>query len=469
MQGAWKVGLLVVAFIALLIGAYSILGQSLFRPKTDTYFAIFSDAGGAIEGTPVQMAGVKIGSVKGVELIGPKTARIELEIDRKYTIPVGSKATIQTALIGFSQAPITILPPDKPVALKLPPGSEIPGVRSSAIDSMLPEAKTTLKELDRTLTATRTWLEDQKLRGSITKLMETTNKTAEQFAMLAKHADSLLGQNQAIINHAVADAAAAMSDLRKSASIVAEFAGDKRWKNDLVSMTASLNRTTEKADKLVENLNSFVTDSQLRQAVTQTANNAAKISETGTRIAANTEEITKNGVIVSQKAIELADEAKDLAKSAKGVLERLQGVFGGGKVPSAGSLLSGVTPSLDVIRESKPGHLRTDVNVALPLKDQTLHLGLYDAFESNKVNAELGKPIGPYSEFLYGIYASKPAIGVDYRIAPRLFLRGDFFDINNPRADLRARFEFGNGFYGWLGLERLFKDNAPLFGVGFRK
>src|SRR5947209_1735787 len=103
-------------------------------------------------------------------------------------------------------------------------GSTIPGIRSSPIESMLPEAKTTLTELNKTLTATRMWLEDQKLRSSITKLMDTTNKTAEQFALLAKHADAMLGQNQTTINRAVADAATAMADLRKSAAIVAEFA-----------------------------------------------------------------------------------------------------------------------------------------------------------------------------------------------------------------------------------------------------
>ena len=468
MQGAWKVGLLVVAFIALLVGAYTILGQSLFAPKTDIYYAQFTDAGGTVSGTPVQMAGVRIGAVKEVELVGPHLARLELEINRKYMIPVGSKATITSAFIGFSQAPVTIIPPERPVALKLAPGSIIPGVRSSAVESLLPEAHTTLTELNRTLTATRTWLEDQRLRGSITRLMDTTNKTAEQFALLAKHADVLLGRNQAMINHAVADAAGAMSDLRKSAAIVADFANDKRWKKDTIALVENLNRTSEKADKLVENLNAFVTDTSLRESLKQTAENAAKISDTGTRIAANTEEITKNGIVVSQKAIELADEAKDLARTAKGVLEKLEGVFGK-KGPSAASVLGGVTGSLDVIRESNPGHVRTDINVAFPLKDQTIHVGLYDAFESNKINAELGKPLRGGSEFLYGIYASKPAVGVDYRIAPRLFLRGDFFDINHPRADMRARIEFGNGFYGWLGLEQIFRTNAPLVGLGFRK
>jgi hypothetical protein len=48
-------------------------------------------------------------------------------------------------------------------------------------------------------------------------------------------------------------------------------------------------------------------------------------------------------------------------------------------------------------------------------------------------------------------------------------LRGDLFDINNPRADLRARFDLGGGFYGWLGASQVFKRNAVTVGVGFRK
>ena len=105
----------------------------------------------------------------------------------------------------------------------------------------------------------------------------------------------------------------------------------------------------------------------------------------------------------------------------------------------------------------------------MPLKGDNIHLGLYDAFESNKINAELGKKLGTNNELLYGIYASKPGVGVDYQLMRRLFLRGDLYDINSPRLDLRARLEFGNGFYGWLGLDQVFKSNALLIGVGFRR
>ena len=57
MQGAWKVGLLVIIFIGLLFGAYAILGKNFLSSRTTRYYADFSDAAGATQGTPVLMAG----------------------------------------------------------------------------------------------------------------------------------------------------------------------------------------------------------------------------------------------------------------------------------------------------------------------------------------------------------------------------------------------------------------------------
>ena len=57
MQGAWKVGLLVLAFVGLLIGAYAILGRTLYGQKSNIYYAEFDDAGGVSAGTPVLKIG----------------------------------------------------------------------------------------------------------------------------------------------------------------------------------------------------------------------------------------------------------------------------------------------------------------------------------------------------------------------------------------------------------------------------
>jgi len=466
MHGTWKVGLLVVIFVVGLFAAYSLLGANLLAPKNDRYFADFADAGGITVGTPVLMAGVRIGQVEAITLDNPKMARLTLAVDRHFHLPAGSTAQIHGSLIGLGQQPVLIVPPDQLTAENMMPKSIIRGVSTTAVENYLPEAKQTIAELNKTLVATRQLLQDERLRGDITRVLETSAKTLDEFGLVAEKANALLGQNQASINRAVASAALAMSDLQKSTAIVAKFAQDPKWRQQSMTLLDNLTSTSKRAGKLVDNLNDFVTDPRLREPINEAVSNTAKITDTGTRIAANTEVMSKNGIVMTQKAIEIEDKAKVLEDDAKGVLDKLQNVFGPKHVAP---LLSGISANFDVIRESHPGHTRTDINASIPLGSEKLHIGLFDAFESNKINAELGRPFGKESEVLYGVYASKPAVGVDYRIAPRVFLRGDFYDVNNPRADLRARIEFGNGFYGWLGINQAFKYNAPLIGLGFRK
>ncbi|MEI8282042.1 MAG: hypothetical protein WCG75_06540, partial [Armatimonadota bacterium] len=61
MQNAGKVGVLVVAFFAMLYMAYAMIGKNLLAPKPVNYFAKFKDAGGVSSGTRILMAGVNVG------------------------------------------------------------------------------------------------------------------------------------------------------------------------------------------------------------------------------------------------------------------------------------------------------------------------------------------------------------------------------------------------------------------------
>lgn len=62
MQGAWKVGLLVVVFGVLLVAGFQFLGKSVFAQPTDEYYAELESVEGISEGTKVLMAGVPIGT-----------------------------------------------------------------------------------------------------------------------------------------------------------------------------------------------------------------------------------------------------------------------------------------------------------------------------------------------------------------------------------------------------------------------
>jgi phospholipid/cholesterol/gamma-HCH transport system substrate-binding protein len=124
---------------------------------------------------------------------------------------------------------------------------------------------------------------------------------------------------------------------------------------------------------------------------------------------------------------------------------------------------------MDLMRETNPGYWRTDVGLTFPLGDTTLNAGLYDAFGSNKLTVQLAKQATPKLQYRYGVYAAKPGVGVDYQLAPKVTLRGDMWDINRLRVDLRARYDFGNGIVGWVGVDSLFDRNAATIGIGIRR
>ncbi|MCW5943479.1 MAG: MCE family protein [Fimbriimonadaceae bacterium] len=465
MSSAVKVGALVVVFVGLLIGAYAVLGRSLFGPKPDTYFAEFADAGGVTPGTKVLMAGVKVGVVTEVALQGPAKAKVTLAVDRGVAIPAGSTVLIPGSFLGFGETPIQIVPPVAATTARLDPGATLAGTKQRALDSLMPESGTTLKELNATLVATRKLLEDQQLKGKVEDLLETSTKTLARFERLAANVDGIMAENRATVQKAMRSAADTMEELNKGTKMVTALLADPKWKDQAEKMLAQLGATGKKAEDLIVSLNDFVNDPELREPLKRTMENVETMTETGTRVAANTEEMTRNGATLSKKAIELADHANEIAAEAKVVVKKIQDFFQ--KVPSNVN----IQPSyeMDVTRDMKDNRWRSDLTVSAPVKGGRVYAGLWDAFEGNRVTLQLGKPFGEGNEFRYGIFASKPGMGVDYRLAPKTFLRGDLFDINDPRLDLRVRYEFGKDYVGWVGVNRLFDSNSIALGVGVRR
>lgn len=471
MAGAWKVGLLVVVFIGLFLGGYAVLGKSLFKPEVDTYFTELADAGGVNPGAKVLMSGVSIGQVAKVELANPKVARLKLELHKGVTIPGGSKVVIPSSLIGFGDNPVTIDPGSGP---PMTTGTTIPGMRGSPLESLMPEAKATFKELNETLVATRSLIgdaqkviTDQRLIGGMTKLMQTSERTVAQFGSLANRLDRVVTLNQSKLAGALDTTTLALRDVRESTQAIAKLIKDGKMTDQVMALLDSLNKTSAKAGELVDNLNAALNDPKLRDPLANTAKNVETMSDTGTRIAANAEEISKNGVTISANTVELTKKANEIADEAKTITKQLQKILGN---PGGGMKKVNLQANLDLVHESNPNHYRMDLEGTIDFSGNPVHLGLFDAFETNRITLQAGSYFqGGKGELRYGVYASKPGLGVEYEIARGLALRADAYDINNPRLDLRARYELGNGFYGWIGANQLFKRNGFLIGVGFRK
>lgn len=466
MQGAWKVGLLVIVFGGLLFGAYGVIGKSLFAPEMDRYVARFPDATGLAKGGAVLISGVKVGVIEDVDLAADGYAVVSFAIPEGQRLAAGSRAAIQSQLIGFGDVPmIVVSPPGVPKAF-LKVGAVLEGSKSSPMEGMFPEFKSTAEELNRTLAAVRDFMTDQSLKDNLTKLMLTANATVERFGKLAGEVQGVVADNRVALAGAMRSLDGTMKDVQEAAKIAAKLMKDDKWKVQAEVLLESLNRTAVKAEELMGNVNDLVTDPQLRDPLNKAAANFQAITDSGTRIAANTEEMTKNGVAISKNVEEVTRKASELADEAREVLKKLQDFFQ--KVPSTSGIKK-VTTEMDLIHQNSPPHWRTDFTATYPLSDGRVIAGVYDAFEGNKLTLQFGKDAAKSLGYRYGVYASKPAVGVDFRLATRWDLRGDLYDINDPTLDFRSRFDLGNGWLGWIGVDKIFNKNALSLGLGIRK
>jgi len=353
-------------------------------------------------------------------------------------------------------------------------GDTIQGVKGSPIDSFLPEeGKQTLRELNETLAATRKLLENQTLEKKLEALIDNSSKTLTQFGNLASQAQELVAKTSGVVGHsqpeivgAMHSASLAMADIRKATQLLSKMIESGKYQDQTMALLKQLNDTAAKATDLMTNLDSFASDPKMQSDIKQSVANVDKMTDSGTRIAANTEAISKNGVTLSQKAIELADKANSIADDAKAALDKISKFFNkNGTTPK----LPHVEGHIDLLHESDPNYWRTDLYGRIDLDRGFVDAGLYDAFETNKVILQLGEPLGKIGDYRYGIYASKPALGVDFRVAPQVMLRTDLFDINKPEFDLRTEFDFGHGFVGWLGVERVFSQDSFVAGIGIKR
>lgn len=485
MNSAARVGALIIVFAALTVGSLTVLGKGMFGAKTETYYISLPDAGGLVSGTKVLMAGVQVGTVNQIQLINPTEAKISLLVKKEISIPIGATALIPTSLTGFGESQVMLIP-GAVTGSSLEPGATIPGKKGGAMDSILPNSQETLAELSKTMTAFRKIMEDKEFFGSIKTLLKTTNSTMVNFSKTASSVNSLIVANRASIDSSMRRVAMMMDNVQSMTGDLAAMLKDGKIQRNTTAIMENLVATTTKVNKLMADMNDIVGDPEFKKAIKGSTANIAKITDSGTRmadsgekIAANFEVMTKDGKEISKRTIDLMDKLNEIARKATEIEDQLKGTItkvsgavdtvSGALTKGGSNPLSGTTARMDLLRESKPNYYRTDFTLKIPQKDGAYTLGVYDAFYSNKLTLQKGVDLSDKLGIRYGIFASRPAFGVDYQIGSKTSWRGDFWDINDPRFDFRFSHEFSKGIVGWFGMDRVFRDNAPVIGIGINK
>ncbi len=460
MESAWKVGVFVVAFAILLVLAFALVGNPLFKKPTAKYYAEFSDAANIQPGAVVTMAGVEIGSVDSVALKGPRMAEIVLLIDPKIALPLDTVATVPTSLLSIGEQRIELV--SKTGQGRLSAGARIPGEKASFLTSYLPEGNRTIELLNQNLEATQKLLGDRGIRQRIDAILASSDKTIQQLGTLLGDARVVLNANQAPLRRLLENASTAVAELRTGIQAVNKIAADPKMAEQARQIMSSLSATADKAEKLVASLNQTISGFDLKTTMA----NVEKITSTGVDIANNAKTMSEDGKVITSKVVELADQAKQIAGEAKALVDKLNKY-----VDSLGPHIKvpRLSTSLETSRNLETNRFQTDVTASYPLDGgRFLYGGIYDVTESNKIIAQLGQPIGKGS-LRYGIFASKAGVGVDYPLSPSLVFGGDLFDPNNIKLNLRATIKFGADWYGFVGIDKLFKEAEPRVGFGIRR
>ncbi|MBQ2036498.1 MAG: MCE family protein, partial [Alistipes sp.] len=223
-----KVGLFAILMLLIGWGVIRVLkGADLFG-NTNTYYAYYEQVGGLQEASQVMLYGVKIGSVTKVTLSEDPTKGVELtmEIEKRYQLPVDSKAKIfNNGLMG-----------GKAVEIIYGQSSEM----LSDEGVLQPEVTVDLMEMASS--------EMEGLITKVTTIMDNLTQTLEGI-------NGLMAQNTQSITSIVSNVDGVTGNV--NAMLAKERTHLEEALESLSKFSKSLGENTDEIDSIVKNMDTF--------------------------------------------------------------------------------------------------------------------------------------------------------------------------------------------------------------------
>src|SRR5689334_13248744 len=104
-----RVGLLILTGITIIVySSVVVVGWKPGQGDTTSLTIYFDNVAGLLAGSPVQVAGVKVGSISGIELEGNR-AKVTVAIYKKYTMHADGRAAIRSlGILGDKYIELTL-------------------------------------------------------------------------------------------------------------------------------------------------------------------------------------------------------------------------------------------------------------------------------------------------------------------------------------------------------------------------
>lgn len=236
-----------IALAILFFGIEYLKGVSIFRPS-NYYYAVYTDVKGLEVSAPVMVNGYKIGQVDNVELMydRPGNVLVSMSLDKKFRIPVNSKALIESSLLGTASVKIEMARGSEFYT----PGDTVPaGIASGMMDQvseqLLPGVSGMMPKLDSIFTNINNLTGNEALLQSfknIEELTATLNSTAKALNATVRTLPSTVGS----VNGVISSVDSLVADLNRVTSEIANAPIDSTLSNfnrilaDLAAITGQL-------------------------------------------------------------------------------------------------------------------------------------------------------------------------------------------------------------------------------------
>ncbi|MEO6097291.1 MAG: MlaD family protein [Fibrobacteria bacterium] len=192
------VGLFVILSLLILLFGVYFLKETVPGRKSDNYQVLFTQVSTLQDGDPVKVNGVKMGKVKGIELVGNRV-RVSLKLDRGLKLPKDSEVRIQNiGLMGERQIGIQL----GQSAESWPTGAELEG----KIDAGIAETMGIAGEV---------FVESETLVRSLRSIMDSTvgkpefvasfNNVVSQTEELSKRLNTFINDIDPKVKHSLAN------------------------------------------------------------------------------------------------------------------------------------------------------------------------------------------------------------------------------------------------------------------------
>jgi phospholipid/cholesterol/gamma-HCH transport system substrate-binding protein len=448
-KAVFLVGITIIVAVVWIAATVIYLRGTLAARRVYHVEAVFPDALGIREQARVYLAGVEVGEVQKVWLTPDLQARVRLALRKDVRIPEDSLAVVMSPGIAGVDKMIALVPGKSPAEAH--EGTVLRGTKEPGISDLAPVAQETLQEVQRLVRSVNALIADPEMQAGIRQTMKNVEQASSRLTVLVEQARSLLASAGRSLD-------AVVQDTRRSTRMLPEVVADLEA---LLKQSRELVRTAQHA---TESFDRFVSDEQLQQNLRDVAREMNTLSAKLNRIAEDIGKYTGDEELRENVRGTVAEARATLAQ-ARQATERINRFVERLIQPSKLSIRP-TEVSLDVYGLLRDGTFRTDLTLSFPYRDNRFfYLGVYDVTESNKFILQYGSQLTPTLDLRYGLYASKPGVGVDWRLKPGLHLRADVFDPNDLQINTRTKIQLNADWSLWVGIDSLFDQNQPVLGV----